>query len=656
MLDKDILSQLSQLKTDIQSSKEYAEGAVAGSNGRFGFVRLDDGRDAFLSPEKMLHVIPGDRVKVSLTQNAKGQLEATLESLIEQSLRRFLGQYKGSKKGHFVVPLGETPGLKSSPINRWIFLPPKARGRCKDGDLVVARLVQHPYKDGKASAKILDRIGQDDDAYIERQFVSAKYDLAPRFNESAQKQSKSIEQQFAQQEWGEQRVNLTDRPFVTIDSASTRDMDDALALEKIEMDGATQYQLSVAIADPASFIDQNSALAHSCQTSAQSLYLLGGGISMLPEALANDCFSLKENEQRPALVCNQTYNDQGELLEYSFQKALITSQHKLSYKGVTALLNKDEDAELATLPDNIQQMLHSLGELSERRTAYRKREYLVGDDQLEYDIHLSTKGKIDAISPRSRTKAHRIVEEAMLATNLCAGELLQQKNEGLFTTHCGFRADRIGEVKALLKEEEIEHDDLLTEAGYLNVIQKISRSEKSHLVSPLRRMMPSSELSLEYGPHMGMGIPHYATITSPIRRFADLYNHWALNQALTGYALKPLKNEQLDAVKDALIRGRQADRELFQWLMCQYTQSLVGQTGKAKIRIVTQQGFGARLIDSGIDGFILFTKKQPKVFDAKRMTITVNEITYQLEQEVDIKIESVDMDKRRIAFSVITDV
>lgn len=654
MLDKNILSQLSQLKADIQASKEYATGTVAGTSGRFGFVRLEDGRDAFLSPEKMQRVISGDKVKVSLTENAKGQLEAVLEGLVEQSLNRFLGQYKTSAKGHFVVPLGNTPGLKSAPINRWIFIPPKFRGQSKDGDMVVAKLMQHPYKDGRASAKVLERIGQENDPFIERSYTAAKYDLVPRLNESAKKQTTAIEKTFSNELPSDNRADLTAIPFVTIDSASTRDMDDALALEKTTEDGKTIYQMTVAIADPSSFIGQNSALAQSAQRSGQSLYLLGGVIGMLPESLANGSFSLQEGAVRPALVCHQTYNEAGELTEFKFEKALIKSQHKLSYRDVAELLSGADAPALASLPDTIKQMLNEMAALAEIRCAYRKEHYLVGDDQQEYDLHLADNGKIERITPRNRTLAHQIVEEAMLATNICAGEFLS-KTGGLYSTHSGFREDRLGEVKALLKEEEIEHGDLQTEEGYKQLIKDLAAKEdKRHLIAPLRRMMPTAELSLKAEPHMGMGLHGYATVTSPIRRFADLYNHWALGKILNDEAFKPLNEDALLQLKESINNGRQADRELYQWLICQFVQDhLIGAECSAKIRIVTQQGFGARLDDNGIDGFILFPKKAEKTFDAKRMTLQVADKTYSLDQEVQVKVDSVDMNKRRIAFSII---
>ncbi len=652
MLDKKSLNRLSQLKNDIQASKEYGVGTVAGTTGRFGFVRLEDARDAFLSPEKMQYLIPGDKVKVSLTKNTKDQLEATVESLLEQGLTRFLGQYRVTKKGHFVVPLGDALGLKASPVGRWIFLPPKTRGRCKEGDFVVAKLIQHPIRDGKASAKILETLGQENEAFIERKFVAAKYDLTPRYNETAQKQIKAIQAQFKNAEFGDNRSDLSELPFVTIDAASTLDMDDALALEKQQHESGTCYILHVAIADPSHFVTQDSSLAQYAQRSGQSLYLLGGSIGMFPESLTNHCFSLVPGEKKPALVCRQEFDESGALTSFEFKKALVESKHKLSYKGVSSLLKDQADDEYAALPENIKSMLQDLSALAEIRLKYRRENYLVGDDQSEFDIRLDKQGKIESISRKERSIAHQIVEEAMLSTNICSGQLLSEKGHALFTTHKGFRADRIGEINALLKEEEIEHGDLLNEQQYVQFVHKLLSSEKAHLISPLRRMMPGSELSVSPGPHLGMGLPCYATVTSPIRRYADLYNHWAISQVIADGKLTSCSSKTLEQVQQSLALGRQADRELYQWLICQYAAALVGTKGQAKVRIVTQQGFGARLEDCGVDGFILFPKKQEKNYDAKRMTLSVGENTYKLEQEVEVKVESVDMDKRRIAFSV----
>lgn len=640
MLDKTTLSQLSQLKQAIHESKEYATGTVASTSGRFGFVRLTDGRDAFLDPEKMQFVLPGDEVKILVTTNDKKQLEATIEEIIDSPLKRFVGTYRIKGNAHFAVP-------DDAKVNRWIFIPPKSRKGCKEGEKIAAKIIQHPAKDGKAQAKVIERIGQPDDHHIEYKYTVAKYDLSPWNKEGEEEQLKKIRAQIEAEDFGE-RVDYTHLPFVTIDSASTRDMDDAVHIAEDE--GNTV--LTVAIADPASFILPGSPLAKLAERQAQSTYMLGGIIPMLPDSLANDCFSLVEGQKRPALVCTINLNAEGGINHYKFERAVIQSKHKLNYQQVAEFLDGTDES---AVPSDASNNLRKLSELATLRNQYRAEHNLLGQDQLDYDIRLDDKGKIAEIRPRSRTTAHRLIEEAMLLTNMCTGDFLSQHKMGLHTVHGGFRLDRIGEVNALLKEEQITPEgDITSLEGNLKLIKALSANERQKALIPaLRRMMQVAELSDEPGPHMGMGFEHYATCTSPIRRYADLYNHWALHSLLADTKPYTFKPHQLERLKDTLQAGRQADREIYQWLLCQYVEnSLIGFEGRGKVRIVTQQGFGVRLIENGVDGFIAFPKSQEKQFDAKRMTLTVNGVTYRADDEVDVVVTSVDHEKRRIAYSL----
>lgn len=640
MLDKNTLSQLSQLKAEIKASKEYATGTVASTSGRFGFVRLEDGRDAFLSPEKMQHVLPGDKLKVSLTKNEKDQLEASFEALLESPLKRFIGKYQVKGAGHFIVP-------QAAHINRWIFVPPKNRSGSRENELVVAEVIRHPYKDGKAQANVVERIGFPDENYIEYKYTLAEYGLNRKPGKQQKQQTQTIVEQFAREEFGA-REDLTHLPFVTIDSASTRDMDDALAVERTP-DGIT---LHVAIADPASFIQPNSPLAKSAEQNGQSCYFLGGILPMLPDELANDCFSLVEGKNRPAIVCHIQFDKNANISGYGFVRALIQSRHKLSYVGVSSLLDGSSETR-DELPEDIKNMLQLLGDWANQRLKYREENCILGHEQDDYDIRLDNRGKIEKITARNRGIAHRIVEEAMLAANLCAGQFLQEHGRGIYTVHNGFREDRLGEVRALLKEEQVETGVDLNEVNeHLRLLKSLeSQPDKKELLSPLRRMMQTSSLSLQPGPHLGMGLPHYATITSPIRRFADLFNHWAILSIIENQPSVKFPQAALENLQEVLQHCRQADRALYQWLICQYTLGLIGYQGKGKVRIVTQQGFGVRLNEFGIDGFVLFPKKKEKKYDAKRMTLEVDSVVYKLDTEVEVKVSSVDMNKRRIAFA-----
>ncbi|MFT7558732.1 MAG: exoribonuclease-2 [Flavobacteriales bacterium] len=639
MLDPSVLSQLTQLKTDIQASKEYAEGSVAATNGRFGFVRLDDGRDAFLSPDKMDRLLPGDRVRVCLKENDKGKLEADVEKLLSSELERYVGQYRVKGAGHFVVPTGIH-------FNRWVFIPPQSRKGAKDGDFVIARISRHPQRDGKTQAKVVFKIGQPDESSIEHKYVKAKYELNQKPNDDVRIQSTEIQKTVEDGDLGE-RHDYSELPFVTIDSPMTLDMDDAIAI-KTHDDGSSI--LYVAIADPGSQITQGSALAKQAERNTQSVYLLGGAVSMLPPALAHYTFSLEEGKKRPALVCEISVAADGTITESTFKKGLICSRHKLNYDQVGEYLQSRDNT---IVPDDVSEALVQLEVLSKLRRAYREKNYLILDEHIDYDYNLGDNGKIDNVKIRPRNAAHQIVEEAMVACNLSAGEFLGKNNTGLFNSHAGFREERIGEALAVLKEENVECADINSYDGHLALIKTLAADDElSKLIPPLRRMMQNSELSFTHGPHLGMGVPAYATVTSPIRRFADLYNQWCIHAIIDGTPVPDNGQERSDAINAQLQLGRQADRELMQWLITQYTEGLIGQTAEGKIRIVTQQGFGVRMSDTGIEGFILFPKKTEKKYDAKRMTLEVKGTNYRMEQVVKVKIVSVDMDKRRIALDL----
>lgn len=634
MLDQSSLAQLTQLKTAIIASKEYGEGTVVGSKGNYGFVRLDDGRDAFLNTEKMQRVLPGDRVKVLLTKNDKDQLEGQLEALLSTGLKRFVAEYKTKDHLHFVLPQIEH-------FSRWIFVPPQFRGKCQAGDYVLCELTSHPYGDGKAAAKVVARLGQPSDAYIEHKITIAKHGLYRYWHKDAIAQMETCANEAAALTG---RADFTSIPFVTIDGATTQDMDDAVFCQT----NAEGYVLQVAIADPASFIPPSSPIARAARDNAQTVYLPGETLSMLPERLATYSFSLVEQQARPALIVTIELDADARVKSYQFAQGKIQSRHKLTYTQVAAFV---EGQEALAVEADCQNSLNTLWALARARLSLRQSEYWIPDDHQDYSYLLNAQGKIERIERRERTCAHRMIEEAMLLANACAGEFLAKNKAGLHAVHGGFKAERLGEIKALLKEElgEIPAGDWAQLPEYLQLLKMLQNNEKTQpLLPPLKRMMRASELSLSAGAHMGLGFPHYATITSPIRRYADLHNHWAIVAILnkqTPYQFNPKLVEQ---IQDTLNRGRLAVRELELNLACQYLCEHIGLEDQAYIRIVTQQGFGVKLRASGLEGFVNFDKNQAKTFDAKRMTLTVGERCYRLDEEVTVRVIEVDRSKNRV--------
>ncbi|WP_111640719.1 VacB/RNase II family 3'-5' exoribonuclease [Marinimicrobium alkaliphilum] len=656
MLNSDALQQLSQLKTDIRSERDLAQGLVRGTTKRFGFVRLDDGRDAFLNPEQMQRVLPGDRVEVALKTNARDQLEAELERLLETELDTFVGRYMTKGQAHFVEP--DLPFF-----NRWMFVPPRERAQCAEGDLVLCQLLRHPYKnEGKTQVKILERIGRSDEPGIEGRYIVAKHQLPHAWSDAASAQSHDI--QAIEPSSDEAPEDLSTYTFVTIDAESTRDMDDAVYVEPRD-DG---WHLITAIADPTRYIPVDSPLGETARTRASTAYLLGHTLTMLPPELSHDTFSLVPEQRRPALLCHMDIASDGSITDCRFREGIVCSHYKLSYQGVTDLIEGTSDYDV--LPDAIKEMLRQLHELALLRTEYRREHALVMDDRADYFHQLNDQRKIERIDKRERNLAHRIVEEAMLATNICAGELLAQyPGYGIFSTHAGFRSEQLEEIQSLLDEdlpEQFENQDF----GELSHFQQLMRQLREHkadsethaaLLALLQRKLQPGELSLTPAPHFGLGFRYYATVTSPIRRYNDFHNHLAIKAILRKHSGPSVDDEAIAALQAQLMRGRQACRQLEQWLCCQYLADHIGSVHTGRITQVNASGIGVRLDDSGIEGFVMLKKREkspdatPKKleFDARRLTLSTPEQRFRLDETVAVMVAEVDVASRRVSLELV---
>lgn len=643
MLNSDALQQLSKLKQNIQASKDYGEGVVRGTANRFGFVVLDDGREAFLPPDEMQQVLPGDRVKVSLTENDKKKHEAKLEKLISSELKEFVGSYVVKGNNHFVS--ADHPQL-----SRWLFVPPRERKSFQNGDLVRCSMARHPFGDGKAQVKILARIGRPDDVGIERLYMIHKHQLPTEWSTEAQQELARIKEQAATLS-AEGREDLTALAFVTIDSEGTMDMDDALYAEAND----SGWLLYTAIADPSALIDVGGPLDAAAQQRASTVYFPGASLSMFPSDLSQDVFSLLPAVQRPALVCKQQINQDGEIVEFSFIHSTITSHHKLAYSQVADFL---ENGNADAVPEECRDLLTNLQAIATARRDYRSKHYLIQSDNWDYIYRLNKQQKIERIDRRQPTVAHQLVEEAMLATNCCAGAFLAKSAVGgLFASHAGFRDERRAEIEQLLKKDkpELAEANLESLEDFRQVIRQLQQNEAdSVLLATLKRRLQPAAVSAKAEPHFGLGIESYATITSPIRRYQDLHNHRII-KGLLGDAANTDKSATLaEQLQAQLQRNRQACRQTEHWLLCQYLANQKGQRFEATVVAVASQGILVRLVDSGAEGFITLrgSKEEPARYDSLRMTLSHEGQTYHLEQKLTVILDKVDLAQKQLNLSL----
>jgi exoribonuclease-2 len=657
MLDLNALSQLNQLKESIRTHKNLATGTVRGSQGRFGFLVLDDGREAFLAPETMARVLPGDRVEVSVSEKAdrpdNNKVDVELDKLIGSTTKTLIGQYVIRGKGHFVA-------VDMPQLNRWVFIPPKLRGKAQEGDFLVCRLSQHPFEDGKGQAKVVEILGKPTDVGIEHKVVCHKHSLAVEWSAEELAQAVKITQQpLTDLPDYSSRAQLQEQQFVTIDSSSTRDIDDALSIEVTD----NGWLLKVAISDPTSSIAPKSRLDRAAFKRANTAYLPGKTINMLPEELSYNAYSLVAGEDRPALLCLMQINGDGRIEQADFSFAIIRSTHKLSYEQVAALLERNDST---AVPEDCHSLLKHLRECTQALNHYRQQHMLLMEERDDYEIILNDQQRIADIKRLPRNLAQQVVEEAMLATNCSAGNLFaQHADSGVFSAHLGFRSERIDNIRNIINEDfpQLAELDLLSLEGYRQLIRTLQgQPEAASQLAALRLTLQAGVLTTTPSPHLGLAMEHYATVTSPIRRYNDFYNHRALRAILQASSpasfseqQQPLTADELADMQKRIGSSRAASRDLEQWLYClflmEFKQQSPEQTLSGHVFRVTSQGVTVKLDDWGINGFVKLDPKAFK-FDPDRMTLTGQDQNYVLNQAVQVQIERVDLDKKRVNFKL----
>ena len=647
MLNADALKQLRQLKSEIKERKVVYSGTVKATNGRFGFVALDEGRDVFLPPEEMQKVLPGDRVNITEQEVEKGKTQGVVDELLETHLTTFVGRYLVKGKGHFVAP--DTPG-----INRWIFIPPQERQGAEPGDFIYCQIHRHPFRDGKGQAKVLRVIGKADEPGIERALTLASFDLADTWPDPVRAQAEALSEDSLSAHI-EGREDRRDQPYVTIDSPGTQDMDDAL----MATPNATGWTLSIAIADPTALIEPGSPAEEEAFNRATAIYFPGDPLPMLPEAISTRLCSLMPEVDRLALVCDLQVNNDGSLGDYRFNQAVIRSRGKLSYDLVAHLIEGREDDDIKALPEAVANSLDQLHQAATALRKWRAEHALLSADRPEFRLRLDENKRIRLIEPAIQNEAHRLVEECMVAANRCAADFLKRHGQGLFIQHPGLRDDRADNIRKLLESHapHLAELDALSAEGF-KVLMKQSETLASEVPvkAILSRQLARAELGFEAAPHQGMGLEAYTTFTSPLRKFSDFYVHRLIKSILWDTPMKALNAQQLEALQASQLRARQAANALETWLKSDYAKSLTPEPMAGTISRTLPSGFFVRLDSNGLEGFVSCKDLDGKYsFDpvTLRLIHNKNGRIFQLEQRVTVTFAGVDEERRQIHFSLV---
>ncbi|WP_435945181.1 exoribonuclease II [Dryocola sp. BD586] len=631
---------LAQLKQQLHSQTPRAEGVVKGTEKGFGFLEVDANKSYFIPPPQMKKVMHGDRISAVIHKD-KDRETAEPEELIEPFLTRFVGRVQKKDDRLSIVP--DHPLLRDAIQCR---AERSVTHDFQNGDWAVAEMKRHPLKGDRGFyAELTQFITFGDDHLAPWWVTLSRHNLE-------REAPNGVATEMLDD--GLVREDLTALNFVTIDSASTEDMDDALFVEELA-DG--KLQLTVAIADPTAWIAEGSKLDGIAKVRAFTNYLPGFNIPMLPRELSDDLCSLRANVTRPALACRMVIEQDGAIgSDIHFFAATIESKAKLVYDEVSDWL--EEKGEWQPHNDEIARQIRLLQRICLSRGEWRHTHALVFKDRPDYRFVLGEKGEVLDIVSEPRRIANRIVEEAMIAANVCAAVVLRDKlGFGIYNVHTGFDPANTEQLANMLAGHgfTVDAQEVLTLNGFCKLRRELDAQPTGFLDSRIRRYQSFAEISTEPGPHFGLGLEAYATWTSPIRKYGDMINHRLLKAIIKGESAARPQDETTVQMAERRRLNRMAERDVGDWLYARFLNDKAGTDTRfaAEIIDVSRGGMRVRLVENGAVAFIpapfIHAVRDELVCSQENGTVQIKgEVAYKVTDVIDVTIAEVRMETRSV--------
>lgn len=630
---------------------DLVTGTVQGHADGFGFLVPDDGGpDLFLSPKEMHKTLHGDRATARLTGvDRRGRPEGAIVDVLARANREVVGRVYEERGIWYLV-------AENKRISQDILIPPDLRGGARPGQVVVAEVIEQPSAHREALAKVIEILGNYADPGMEIEIALRKHDLPYRFSAPAQRQAARIPKQVAKAD-RRGRIDLTALPLVTIDGETARDFDDAVYCER----RGQSFRLIVAIADVSHYVRDGDALDADARERGTSVYFPRRVIPMLPEELSNELCSLKAAVDRLCMACEMTISAAGEIEGYRFFPAVMHSRARLTYSEVWDWLSQPARACAGEGKALLLPHLESLYALYKMLAAARARRGAIDFETIELELKFDAKGKIETIVPVMRNDAHKIIEECMLAANVCAAAyLLEQKQPALYRVHEGPTPEKLAALKEFLAGSGLsigggEHP---TPADYATLLAKIrGRPDFNLLQTVLLRSLQQAVYSPDNEGHFGLGYDAYTHFTSPIRRYPDLLSHRCLKACLARERYRPGGASWPELGVHCSQTERRADdatRDVENWLKCYFMQDRIGETFMGTVSGVTHFGLFVTLDGLNVDGLVHVTELGNDYFhyDAVRHAMNGERsgVVYRLADRITVKVARVDLESTRIDF------
>lgn len=631
---------------------DMVRGRIVGHPDGFGFLEPDEGGDdLFIPPKEMRRVLHGDRALARVSgMDHRGRKEGAIVEVLEHGRETVVGRYVLVRRTGFLIP-------EDKRISQDILIPQGEENEARDGQIVVAQIMQPPGRHTAAVGRIVEILGEQLAPGMEIEIAVRTHEIPHHWPEDAIRNAQAYGKEVPEEAKCD-RVDLRSLSLVTIDGEDARDFDDAVYCEP----QGKSWRVVVAIADVAHYVIAESALDREAFRRGNSVYFPQKVFPMLPEALSNGLCSLNPQVDRLCVFCDMRIGSRGNIESYRFHEGIMSSRARLTYNKVAAMLVdqnpalRQEYAPVLTTLESLYAVYRVLRTARVKRGAFDL-------DLPESRIVFDDQRKIERIVAVVRNDAHRMIEECMLAANVCAADALKRhKLTALYRVHEPPPPEKLTDLREFLAELGLSlgGGKSPTAQHYSRLIGTAEKRPDSRLVQMvLLRSLSKARYSPDNVGHFALAFPHYAHFTSPIRRYPDLMVHRAIKSMVhkrTFETSREIAARQGEHCSMTERRADEATRDVMRWLKAEFMQDRIGEEFDGVISGVTEFGIFVELLEIYVDGLVHITALDNDYFhfDPRHHRL-LGERTrkiYRLSDPVRVRVVRVDLGEAKIDFEL----
>jgi ribonuclease R len=650
---KQVLKEVSPGKYQLLELKTFVEGKVDLTNDGSAFIITDDANetDIFVAPRKLRNALNGDRVKVYVYAKSRGRnKEGEVIEILQRAKMEFTGIVKLSDRYAFFIP-------DDRKMMHDIFIPLPELNGAQNGIKAVAEITDWPTGAKNPVGRIKHILGQQGDNDTEMNAILAEYGFPLSFPAEVEKDAEDIDADITPQEIAKRR-DFRDVITFTIDPFDAKDFDDALSFKILDNGN---FEVGVHIADVSHYIIPDSPLDKEAFERGTSVYLVDRVIPMLPERLSNGLCSLRPKEDKLCFAAVFELDDNANIITEWFGRTVIHSDRRFTYEEVQEVI-ETQQGDFTSEILKLNELAHILRDRKFKNGA-------ISFETTEVKFHLDEKGKPTGVYIKERKDAHKLIEDFMLLANKKVAEFISKKGKGKHKYTFVYRAHDSPKPEALASFAQFasrfgykintkSDKDIARSLNFL--MEDVEGKKEQNVLTHLAiRSMAKAIYTTKSSSHYGLAFDHYTHFTSPIRRYPDVMVHRLLQHYLDGgQSVNADHYEKLSQHSSQMEkRAADAERASIKYKQAEFLKDQVGEIYSGVISGVTEWGMYVEIIENKCEGMIRLRDIADDFYtlDEKNYAIIgqKKKKVYQLGDEVQIKVKTVDLTKKQIDFSLV---